>query len=435
MNKLAGHTKDEWRKVKKIVAPILNTPPGPTLTRKAITLLESAVQDAPDEWAYWYALGEYYHRFDDWTSCVRAGRRCYTLRPNDVRSAYALATALRFWAEEHGRYTFDGHDAVQAAYALFTQVVNAPIPWWRRRFVKRHIAALTRKYPDLISQTQGDEQVRSPPPSSRPSRFRRFFNAYRAGRLLALLFLLLASLGLCTNVLEETRYTNPPLYRTSSTPDPLALTFASAGPPTDTLTLTVTWDQWGDIQAAAWAIWGEISGTLEFTGDTLPPSIVEQSRSTMSRFEELGNIVIDQAYIQIDHIPDDELDTIFDHQLQRQQDLLDLLITLDNARAEALQIPEPTPSAPSSTCIRWNQASTHVGENTCVYGDVYSTYDSGKAFFINFSPHTTSFYAVSFDWTWEDLENTCIEVRGAIETYQGRPQIIIHDPDQLQDCD
>jgi hypothetical protein len=110
-------------------------------------------------------------------------------------------------------------------------------------------------------------------------------------------------------------------------------------------------------------------------------------------------------------------------------------------------IPAPTPTSaprPTSTtpplppqtqpCLHWSDAGRHIGENTCVYGDVTHTHDSGRAFFINFTPDRTAFYAVSFDWFWEDLEGECITIHGTIGTYEDRPQIIIYHLDQLQYC-
>ena len=108
-------------------------------------------------------------------------------------------------------------------------------------------------------------------------------------------------------------------------------------PPTDTLTLTFTWDEWADIQNAAWFLQSEISHTLQLTGDTLPPSTVEQSLATIARYEELYNTVIDQAEAQTQHIPNDELNTILDYQIERQHNLIKLLNTLDEARLDWLE--------------------------------------------------------------------------------------------------
>lgn len=106
----------------------------------------------------------------------------------------------------------------------------------------------------------------------------------------------------------------------------------------------------------------------------------------------------------------------------------------DKAETTTEGLGQSAPLHDLDNCVHWTDASTYVGHDTCVYGDVYSTYDSGNAFFINFSRDETTFYAVSFDWVWEDLQDTCVVIYGAIGTYEGRPQIIIRAADQLQDC-
>jgi ribosomal protein L40E len=225
-----------------------------------------------------------------------------------------------------------------------------------------------------------------------------------------------------------------------TTPTALSIPTTSSIP-TDTLTLNVTWDQWADIQSAAWFIQGEISTTLELAGDTLSPAIVEEAYTTIDCFEQLKNTVMNQAEAQTKRIPNTELTAILDHQLDRQEELLDLLDVLDQARmdwlvgeAAGILDTQPDPLYEIDDCLHWTEADRHIGEDTCVYGDVTSTYDSDSAFFISFSDDRTSFYAVSFEWVWEDLEGNCVIVYGIIETYEDRPEIVIREPDQLQDC-
>ncbi len=75
-----------------------------------------------------------------------------------------------------------------------------------------------------------------------------------------------------------------------------------------------------------------------------------------------------------------------------------------------------------------------MGERMCVWGMASSTYNSGKAFFINFEETRTSFYGVSFNLTWDNLDKRCIEINGKIESYQGRAEIIIGNRKQIVDC-
>lgn len=86
------------------------------------------------------------------------------------------------------------------------------------------------------------------------------------------------------------------------------------------------------------------------------------------------------------------------------------------------------------SCISWKEAFAHIGEQTCVTGIVTSTYNSGRAFFINFTSNRTAFYAVSFDYIWDDLQGSCVIVEGEIVRYENRPEIIIRDPNQLKSC-
>lgn len=97
----------------------------------------------------------------------------------------------------------------------------------------------------------------------------------------------------------------------------------------------------------------------------------------------------------------------------------------------------PTPPVYSKVqgCAFWAEAQEYIGQNTCIWGVVASTYDSEEAFFINFSTTDyTVFYGVSFDHSWANLGGKCVILRGLVETYEGRPEIIIREPNQLQSC-
>lgn len=104
--------------------------------------------------------------------------------------------------------------------------------------------------------------------------------------------------------------------------------------------------------------------------------------------------------------------------------------------------PSPTPSATLNSaernpdgCLKYQFAGRYVGQQECVSGTVVGTYDSGSAFFINYSEDRGSFYGVSFDFRWENLVGRCVRLWGVIETYRGRPEIIIRDRAQLEFCD
>ncbi len=100
-----------------------------------------------------------------------------------------------------------------------------------------------------------------------------------------------------------------------------------------------------------------------------------------------------------------------------------------------------TPSAsstsstkPSTACLSYKDASAHVNETTCVRGSVSSAEKSGSTFFIYFDDSTTSFYAISFNQTWDNLRNKCVEISGKIALFRGRAQIVIDKSEQLSLC-
>jgi len=104
----------------------------------------------------------------------------------------------------------------------------------------------------------------------------------------------------------------------------------------------------------------------------------------------------------------------------------------------------PTPPPPAGVvvgdlqCIPFEEAAQHIGETTCVYGEVVRTYDSERASFVDFDETYSSFYLVSFTFQFEamSLEGRCLAASGEISTYKGRPQIIIEDvQSQLHPCE
>lgn len=98
--------------------------------------------------------------------------------------------------------------------------------------------------------------------------------------------------------------------------------------------------------------------------------------------------------------------------------------------------PTSLTSTPSSRCLSSNDADAHIGQVTCVSGVVVSTYKdpNSSAFFIDFETARTGFYGVSFRYTWDNLRGQCVVIRGRIERFRGRPQIVIADRSQLSFC-
>ncbi len=110
-------------------------------------------------------------------------------------------------------------------------------------------------------------------------------------------------------------------------------------------------------------------------------------------------------------------------------------------RPEASQTLASTATVVAQTvatqCIAWNAAPSHVGETTCVRGIVTNTYKDAKsnAFFIDFDDSRTSFYAISFKYSWGNVIGRCVEISGDIAPYRGRPQIVVESRDQLRICE
>ncbi len=57
-----------------------------------INALETALEKNPNEWVFWYVIGEYYMVNEEFAKCVQATRKCFELKPKDLRSIYAMAT-------------------------------------------------------------------------------------------------------------------------------------------------------------------------------------------------------------------------------------------------------------------------------------------------------------------------------------------------------
>ena len=93
---------------------------------------------------------------------------------------------------------------------------------------------------------------------------------------------------------------------------------------------------------------------------------------------------------------------------------------------------------PTSTrlfeCIAWRWAADYVGRDQCVEGGVLRVDKSEGAFLVIFGTEPDSFCGVSFDLDLSDLADKCVRIVGTIETYKGRPAIIIESRDQILPC-
>src|SRR5688500_9184379 len=74
-------------------------------TEEFITAAEEAVKRYPNEWAIYFALGDKYQNIGRYADSIVVLKRCVELKPSDIRSTYALATAYNLithasWSQE-----------------------------------------------------------------------------------------------------------------------------------------------------------------------------------------------------------------------------------------------------------------------------------------------------------------------------------------------
>ncbi len=91
-------------------------------------------------------------------------------------------------------------------------------------------------------------------------------------------------------------------------------------------------------------------------------------------------------------------------------------------------------------CVGFRDAGSHLGETTCVSGRVLRVFTSrGGNTFLDFCedyrncPFTSVIFSSDRN-KFGDLETLAgrqVELEGAINSYQGRAEIIIHDPQQI----
>jgi hypothetical protein len=102
--------------------------------------------------------------------------------------------------------------------------------------------------------------------------------------------------------------------------------------------------------------------------------------------------------------------------------------------------PAPAPHG-SAACVDIREAGSKVGTTGCVAGQVLRIYTSRAGnIFLDFCqdfrscPFTSVIFASDKDkfGGLETLQGQSVEIRGEIKDYQGRAEIIIHDPQQIR---
>jgi len=106
-----------------------------------------------------------------------------------------------------------------------------------------------------------------------------------------------------------------------------------------------------------------------------------------------------------------------------------------------VETPDTSNSPQTSECINYTEAGKHVGEYSCVVGEVDHVYISKRGNnFLNFcfNYKTCPFSAVIFSSDVHKFSNIKtyngkkVEITGLIKTYKGRAEIIINDPSQIK---
>ncbi len=96
---------------------------------------------------------------------------------------------------------------------------------------------------------------------------------------------------------------------------------------------------------------------------------------------------------------------------------------------------------PDGPAISWRRAAKHYDEFVTVEGTIVRTHNSGKACFLNFHPNwRQTFSAVIFARSFpafppkpeEFYRGKKVRLKGVVVEYEGRPEIILESPDQIE---
>jgi len=106
--------------------------------------------------------------------------------------------------------------------------------------------------------------------------------------------------------------------------------------------------------------------------------------------------------------------------------------------------PTSAQGKPEARTISWQDAAQHYGEYCTVEGSLVATHNSGKACFLNFHPNDKRYLtAVIFANRFGDFppspeqyyQGKRVRVTGQVKQYQGKPEIVLDSPDQIQILD
>jgi len=123
---------------------------------------------------------------------------------------------------------------------------------------------------------------------------------------------------------------------------------------------------------------------------------------------------------------------------QRRADLPSQVPTKGQVETSSPESRQPTSPV---QVISWQDAAKHYGEYKTVEGTIVATHNSGKACFLNFHPDykryfTTVIFASAFSQFPKNPENYYygkrVRASGYIKEYNGKPEIILNDPSQIE---
>ncbi|HPD13971.1 MAG TPA: hypothetical protein PLE19_03435 [Planctomycetota bacterium] len=96
---------------------------------------------------------------------------------------------------------------------------------------------------------------------------------------------------------------------------------------------------------------------------------------------------------------------------------------------------------PDGPIISWRDAAKHTGQFVTVEGTIVRTRNTGKACFLNFHPNwRETLAAVIFARNFgafppepeKHYRGKSVRIRGVIVEYEGRPEIILESPDDIE---
>ena len=119
MVKINKYTLIERNRVARTIIRRLDDPLRYT-REEFIQAAEQAMKEYPDEWIVFYIAGDYYAQMGRYTDSLRAVKRCVELRPNEIRSAYALASAYNMFT----RAEWVDSPEIEAALAEFELITG-----------------------------------------------------------------------------------------------------------------------------------------------------------------------------------------------------------------------------------------------------------------------------------------------------------------------